>query len=242
MNKNWKFKKGNNNIIVTLDDNANLAVTINDSTKVGGWVHTKEPLLEFSREMQLVRDGKKFWCKGFRIEPEMHKEIKEEIEKLKAEAERQHQLEYDAYLSGKKKIELKKDEADDFCFVVDYIIKDNVAQEVLRDLGCLDGGIECGCIERLTSELKDEIKEDNTIDIKDCIALNRKREEEKEKKKAAEMLKPAIQSFTFEDKKGKTRIGDIIPRGYCKYIVDEIIEDIDYPELKTFVCHRKEEK
>ena len=172
----------------------------------------------------------------------MYNEIRAEKQAIQEEMQRQHQLEYDEYISGKKKIELVKHEPDDFLFAVDYLIRNDIAEEVLRDLGCLSGGVECGCAERLTSELEDKIKEDNTIDIKDCIALNKKREEEKEKKKAEEMLKPAIQSFNFEDKRGKTKIGDIIHRGYCEYIVDEIIEDIDYPELKTFVCHRKEEK
>lgn len=241
--KEWKFKKGTNDVLVTINNKLEIVVTINNVSKVGAILYEKKPILAFSRDIKLIRDGKKSWCKGFSIEPGMHKELKEEIQKLKEEAERQHQLEYDAYLSGKKKIILIKHEPGDFLFTIDYLIKNDIAREVLRDLGCLSGGVECGCAEHLKSELKDKVNmEECTIDIKDCIALNKKREEEKEKKKAEEMLKPAIQSFNLEDKRGKTKIGDIIHRGYCEYIVDEIVEDIDYPELKTFVCHRKEEK
>lgn len=241
--KKWSFKKGTNDILVTVNDKSEIIVTVNNTSKVYAKLHAKESILEFSREMQLVRDGKKFWCKGFTIEAQMYNEIRTEKQAIQEEMQRQHQLEYDAYLSGKKKIVLIKDEPGDFLFTIDYLIKDDIAREVLRDLGCLSGGVECGCAECLKSELKDKVNmEECTIDIKDCIALNKKREEEKEKKKAEEMLKPAIQSFNLEDKRGKTKIGDIIHRGYCEYIVDEIVEDIDYPELKTFVCHRKEEK
>lgn len=241
--KEWKFKKGINDVLVTINDKLEIVVTINNASKVGAILYEKKPILAFSRDIKLIRNGKKSWCKGFNIEPGMHKEIKVEIQKLKEAAEKQHQLEYDTYLSGKKKIELIKDEPDDFCFTVDYLIKSDIAREVLRDMGCLSGGVECGCIERLTSELKDKINmTDCTIDIKDCIDFNRKCEEEKRKKKEEEMLKPAIQSFNLEDKKAKIKVGDIIHRGYCEYVVDKIIEDIDYPELKTFICHRKEEK
>ena len=43
-----------------------------------------------------------------------------------------------------------------------------------------------------------------------------------------------------DDEENELKIGDILHKNGCIYIIDEIVEDIDYSELKACTCHRKE--
>ncbi len=243
--KNWKFKKGENDIKVYISRGLQIIVEINEKTEV--MAEAKNGALAFVETVNLIRDGKKFPCSGFNIDSEMYSDIVNTVTTArKAAKEEKERAYYNAHLHDNNLIELSKWESSDYLYTVDYVAVNKADKERLERMHCV-----CGQYSELKNELMDKVEQYETADgsivyaiaVKDCEDYCEKYEKDAAERRMAaieeEMKKPEEQIITVDDSDYEIRVGDIYTRNYCKYVVNRIVPDIDYPELKHCYCTRK---